>query len=153
MHEPSVVIGRAVDPVESIVASAGRLAGELRGGIPGWLAAELTIGQLRLLSRLSRHGPTSMSGIADWLGTGLPSVTGAVERLERHGLVERRHATDDRRVVEVHLTDRGNELIGDMAGVRMEVIRTALAVLEPAELADLGRLLATIIARREGPRP
>jgi DNA-binding MarR family transcriptional regulator len=156
MHEPSTLTTPTplpVDPVESIVASAGRLAGELRGDIPGWLAAELTIGQLRLLARLSRHGPISMSGVADWLGTGLPSATGAVERLERHGLVERRHATDDRRVVEVHLTDQANELVAQMAGVRLEVIRSALAVLKPAELAELARLLATIISRREGTRP
>jgi DNA-binding MarR family transcriptional regulator len=153
VHEPSTGAVAPVDPIESIVASAGRLAGDLRGEIPGWLAAELTIGQLRLLSRLAREGATSMSGIADWLGTGLTSVTGAVERLERHGLVERRHATNDRRVVEVHLTDRANELVAEMAGVRMEVVRTALAVLEPAELAELDRLLAAIIARRKGPRP
>ena len=141
------------DPVESIVASASRLSKVLQGEIPGWLAAELTIGQLRLLRRLSHHGPISMSGSAEWLGIGLPSVTGTVERLERHGLVERRHGTDDRRIVEVLLTDRALDLFAEMAGVRIEAVRAALGVLEPEELADLDRLFRTIIERNEGPRP
>jgi hypothetical protein len=54
--------------------------------------------------------------------------------------------------VEVRLTDRAHELVAEMAGVRLEVLRSALGVLEPSELADLERLLATIITRREGTR-
>jgi DNA-binding MarR family transcriptional regulator len=136
--------------LEDVLAHAADLAKSLRAEIPGWVAVELTFGQLRLLFKLSSHGPTSMSGIGEWLGTSLSSVSGTVERLEHHGLVERRHRADDRRIVEVHLTDPGRELLVDILGIRLEAIRRFLGVLNPDELRDLDRLLRLIIERTEG---
>lgn len=40
-----------------------------------------------------------------------PTVTGIVSRLEHNGLVERRHDTEDRRVVKVYLTDEGRDMV------------------------------------------
>jgi len=136
--------------LEDVLAHAGDLAKSFRGEVPGWVAAELTFGQLRLLFKLSSHGPTSMSGIGEWLGTSLSSVSGTVERLERHGLVERHHRDDDRRIVEVHLTDPGRTLLVDILGIRLEAIRRLLGVLAVDELKDLDRLLRLIIERTEG---
>ena len=138
------------DEREHVLAHLAELAKSFRAEMPGWVAAELTSGQLRLLFKLSRQGPTSMSGIGEWLGTSLSSVTGTVERLERHGLVERRHGADDRRIVEVHLSDRGRELVADILGIRLESIRRFLGVLDPDELGDLDRLLRLIIERTQG---
>ena len=138
------------DALDHVLAHAVEIAKGFRAEIPGWVAAELTFGQLRLLFKLSRRGPTSMSGIGEWLGTSLSSVTGTVERLEHHGLVERHHRADDRRIVEVHLTDPGRELVVDILGVRLEAIRRFLGVLDPDELRDLDRLLRLIIERTEG---
>jgi DNA-binding MarR family transcriptional regulator len=138
------------DEREHVLAHLAELAKSFRAEMPAWVAAELTSGQLRLLFKLSRQGPTSMSGIGEWLGTSLSSVTGTVERLERHGLVERRHGADDRRIVEVHLSDRGRELVADILGIRLESIRRFLGVLDPDELRDLDRLLRLIIERTEG---
>ena len=138
------------DEREHVLAHLAELAKSFRAEMPGWVAAELTSGQLRLLFKLSRQGPTSMSGIGEWLGTSLSSVTGTVERLERHGLVERRHGADDRRIVEVHLSDRGRELVADILGIRLESIRRLLGVLDPDELRDLDRLLRLITERTEG---
>jgi len=144
--------GGPADPaaLDRVLAHAVEIAKSLRAEIPGWVAAELTFGQLRLLFKLSRRGPTSMSGIGEWLGTSLSSVSGTVERLEHHGLVERRHRADDRRIVEVHLTDPGRELLVDILGIRLEAIRRLLGVLNPDELRDLDRLLRLIIERTEG---
>jgi MarR family transcriptional regulator, organic hydroperoxide resistance regulator len=138
------------DEREHVLAHLAELAKSFRAEMPAWVAAELTSGQLRLLFKLSRQGPTSMSGIGEWLGTSLSSVTGTVERLERHGLVERRHGADDRRIVEVHLSDRGRELVADILGIRLESIRRFLGVLDPDELRDLDRLLRLIIERTQG---
>ena len=138
------------DEREHVLAHLAELAKSFRAEMPAWVAAELTSGQLRLLFKLSRQGPTSMSGIGEWLGTSLSSVTGTVERLERHGLVERRHGADDRRIVEVHLSDPGRELVADILGIRLESIRRFLGALDPDELGDLDRLLRLIIERTQG---
>ena len=85
---------------------------------------------MRLLFLLSKHGPSPMSRIAEWLGVGLPTASGAVERVERHGLVDRQHRLDDRRVVECRLTDAGRRLIDEISGMRLEMMRQFLGVLD-----------------------
>jgi len=44
-------------------------------------------------------------------GLDAPTVTGIVNRLEHHKLVERRHDNEDRRVVKVYLTEEGSDII------------------------------------------
>jgi DNA-binding MarR family transcriptional regulator len=115
--------------------------------VPGWVAQELTFGQMRLLFLLSKHGPSPMSRIAEWLGAGLPTASGTVERVERHGLVTRQHRSDDRRVVDCRLTDSGRRLIEEVSGMRLEMLRRFLAVLTEDELADMARLITIVLER------
>lgn len=119
-----------------------------RPPVPEWMAQELTFGQLRLLFKLRANGgAATMSGIAEWLGITLPTASGIVERVERHGLVERRHRLDDRRIVECALTPQGETLLAEVVGVRDEATRRALSFLTADELAEVGGLLARVQAR------
>jgi DNA-binding MarR family transcriptional regulator len=115
--------------------------------VPEWAAQELTFGQMRLLFLLSKHGPSPMSRIAEWLGVGLPTASGTVDRVERHGLVERRHRVDDRRVVECQLTGAGRELLEEIAGMQRNVLRRTLGVLSEDELRELARLISIVLER------
>jgi DNA-binding MarR family transcriptional regulator len=115
--------------------------------VPDWVEQELTFGQMRLLFLLSHHGPAPMSRIAEWLGVGLPTASGTVERVERHGLVARQHRLDDRRVVECHLTDAGRRLIDQVSGTRLEMMRQFLAVLGEEEQAEMARLMTLVVER------
>jgi DNA-binding MarR family transcriptional regulator len=117
--------------------------------VPDWAAHELTFGQVRLLFLLSKGGPTPMSHIADWLTVGLPTASGAIERLERHGLVARRHRLDDRRVVECQLTESGRRLIDEISGFRLEMMRRILGVLDQAEVRELGRIINLVVLRTQ----
>ena len=120
-----------------------------RGGqdVPDWVAQDLTFGQMRILFLLSKHGPSPISRVAEWLGIGLSSASGVVDRVERHGLVTRSHRRDDRRVVECDLTDKGRRLIEDIGGMRREMLNEIVGVLSDEELADFARLTQTIIER------
>jgi len=115
--------------------------------VPEWVAQELTFGQMRLLFLLSKHGPSPMSHIAEWLGVGLPTASGIVERVERHGLVARQHRLDDRRVVDCQLTDAGLHLIDEISGMRLEMMRRFLGVLTEDELAEMARLITLVLER------
>ena len=115
--------------------------------VPGWAEQELTFGQMRLLFLLGKHGPSPMSRVAEWLGVGLPTASGIVERLERHGLAARQHRVDDRRVVDCQLTAGGRRLIDEIYGMRLEMMRQFLAVLTPDEQADMARLLKLVLER------
>ena len=120
-----------------------------RGGqdVPDWVAQDLTFGQMRILFLLSKHGPSPISRVAEWLGVGLSSASGVVDRVERHGLVTRSHRRDDRRVVECDLTDTGRRLIEDIGGMRREMLSEIVEGLSDEELADFARLIQTIIER------
>lgn len=115
-----------------------------------WPARDVTLGQLKTLFMLRGEGPLSIGRIAESFGIGAAAASGYVERIERHGLVERRHRTDDRRVVECHLTASGAQLLEQLAGMQINAMRQALGVLTPEELAEFDRLI-TIIASRLTP--
>ena len=81
-------------------------------------------------------------------------VTGAVDRLERSGLVERRSAPDDQRAKLVGLTDAGRQLVQRVLTVHEAQIETILAGLNLTEqlalqrhLSRLGRHLEGLLAR------
>ena len=126
------------DPnIDAVVQAVSSLWERQDSDVPDWAAQELTFGQMRLLFLLSKHGPSPMSHIAEWLGVGLPTASGTVERVERHGLVERRHRVDDRRVVECQLTVAGRELLEEIAGMQRDVLRRTLGVLSEDELISI----------------
>jgi DNA-binding MarR family transcriptional regulator len=43
-------------------------------------------------------------------GVDAPTATGIITRLEQHGLLERRHDREDRRVVKIYLTEEGRDI-------------------------------------------
>jgi len=137
--------------IEAVLDSLGGLWDVHSPEVPDWVEQELTFGQMRLLFMLSKHGPSPMSHIAEWLRVGLPTASGAVERVERHGLVTRQHRLDDRRVVDCQLTDTGQSLIDEIFGMRLEMMRQFLAVLNEDELTEMARLI-TIVRERTRPR-
>jgi DNA-binding MarR family transcriptional regulator len=133
--------------VEALVEGVAALSDPSGHEVPAWVAQDLTFGQMRLLFLLSKHGPSAMSRVAEWLGVGLPAASGVVDRIERHGLVARQHRQDDRRVVECVLTGEGIHLIEEVGGMQREMIRRTTGVLSDDELADFARLISTILER------
>jgi DNA-binding MarR family transcriptional regulator len=133
--------------IDAVIQAVSGLWEQGGTDVPEWAAQELTFGQMRLLFLLSKHGPSPMSRIAEWLGVGLPTASGTVDRVERHGLVERRHRVDDRRVVECQLTGAGRELLEEIAGMQRDVLRRTLGVLSEDELRELVRLVSIVLER------
>lgn len=148
---------RVTEPSDAdtkLTAAAGDLLRILHGAPgqePPALARDLTLGQIRLLFLLGRKGAQPMGQVAEVFGLSTTAATGFVERIERHGLVERRHRSDDRRVVECVLTDAGSSFLEELSGVRLDAVRAALSELEPAELTEFHRLLGRITERRGCP--
>jgi DNA-binding MarR family transcriptional regulator len=140
------------ESIDAVVQAVSGLWEQGGADVPEWAAQELTFGQMRLLFLLSKHGPSPMSHIAEWLGVGLPTVSGTVDRVERHGLVERQHRVDDRRVVECQLTVAGRELLEEIAGMQRDVLCRTLGVLHDDELRELARLVSIMVERtKAGP--
>jgi DNA-binding MarR family transcriptional regulator len=65
------------------------------------------------------------------------SATGIIDRMEKRGLVERRHDTGDRRKVLVHATEAGFDVFREMAEHRRRMLATVLDELTREEMASL----------------
>lgn len=70
----------------------------------------LTLAQYRVMAILG-DGCEASSVLADKLAVSRPSITGVVDGLASRGLVRRDHTEDDRRRVDVGLTDAGRVLL------------------------------------------
>lgn len=82
--------------------------------------------------------------IARRLGLATPTVTKAATRMEAAGLVARRPHPSDARLVRVHLTDRGRHLQKVIDEEMHALSERALRTLDPAERAELVRLLDVV---------
>ena len=69
------------------------------------------------------------------------------DRIERQGLVERHHRSDDRRVVELRLTEAGSALVAGMLGMQRDVFRDLFSVFTTTELEQLEALVRVMVER------
>ena len=95
----------------------------------------ISLGHLQVLWILQEHGPLPVSRLADWLGIGVPNVTGLLDRMEQRGLVERVRDTEDRRVVLASSSDLGRAAVAEHDGWKAEVLVQLLAPLTTDQLA------------------
>ncbi len=75
--------------------------------------AGLTESQFGVLEALLHLGPLCQRELAAKVLKSAGNMTTVVDNLQRRGLVKRKREAEDRRVVTVHLTDRGEALIRD----------------------------------------
>ena len=88
---------------------------------------------LHVLYMLVSRGATPMSRLADQLQVSLPNVTGIVERMVEKGLVERTRPEDDRRVVQVRITDAGRRMLDEIDTVKRQEMANVICRLTPEQ--------------------
>lgn len=101
-----------------------------------WARDTLSLVHLSVLSALEANGPMSMTKLADTMDVSVASATGIVTRMEKRGVVRRRHAEDDRRVVLVEITTAGAKVSKVMEAHRNERLRKVLDGLSDDELGS-----------------
>jgi DNA-binding MarR family transcriptional regulator len=99
----------AIAILETIPPSMRAIREQMRSG----RAASLSVAQFRLLLFVRRHPATSLSPVAEHLGTTLPAASQLVERLVRAGLVTREQHPAERRKVELRLTEAGGATLAE----------------------------------------
>lgn len=98
---------------------------------------------LRSLSRAEEEGAGSirLTDLSDQLLVRPPSVTGAVDRLQRMGLVTRAASSTDQRAKFVKLSTSGRSLVARVREGHAERVQRVLAALRKDEQRQLKRLL------------
>jgi DNA-binding MarR family transcriptional regulator len=103
-------------------------------------AHRLNPGAMNALLFLEPGQPCSMRTLADAWKCDASNVTWLVDRLEEHGLAERRPHPSDRRVRTVALTRKGTRMRAQIES-KLHEAPAAFHDLTPAELATLNKIL------------
>jgi len=100
-------------------------------------------GLLRALHRAEAEGLNGLrqTDLSERLLIRPPSVTGALDRLERAGLVERGGSATDMRAKQVTLSPKGRQLVERVLTGHQAQIEAVMGGLKKNEQADLHRLL------------
>jgi DNA-binding MarR family transcriptional regulator len=138
--------------IESVVQRFGELmralqAERTRRGVDPWFECSMSLPQLRALSLIAANERgLSSRDLAAALAVGASAITPLVDRLVERGYVWRREDPLDRRIARLQATAAGTELLDRLVAVKSDVLRDALAHLEPAELEAVGAALDVLRA-------
>ena len=95
----------------------------------------LSAHQASILDHLNPTEPTSVRQLANHMGVTLPTMSLALDRLERLGFVARSRDQSDRRVVSIRLTDAGRRIKQSKTVLDPERVQAVLARLNKPERA------------------
>ena len=104
---------------------------------------DLTLAQWVILSALWRQDGMLVSEIAEYSGNNAPAASRIVDRMEEAGLVSRVPSPDDKRVVRVHVTERGRAL-SHLADFHERVNARLLHGISESEADQLFELLGRV---------
>ena len=94
---------------------------------------KLTGPQLVTLREAERLVSPTTSALARAVHLSQPTVTGILNRLEQRGLVQRVRSSDDRRSVEIRVTEAGGELLDETPSLLQDRFRSELKRLDEWE--------------------
>lgn len=112
-----------------------RLARRLRQQAP----AGVTPSQLSVLATLSAKGPMTLGVLAEAERVRPPTMTRIIGALEAEDLVVREPDEDDRRRVNILLTDKGRKLVSTSRTRKTAYLATRIAALPAEDRAALDR--------------
>lgn len=96
-------------------------------------SAEISRQELIAVRLLGFHGRSTMTKLAEEAGVAAATMTGIVDKLVARSMVRRQRRKDDRRVVEVSLTSKGEEAFADSVALHMRLAREMLLALDEDE--------------------
>ena len=102
--------------------------------LDAWMELNLTIPQLKSLFFIANQGSTNFTKLASALGVTPSNVTGIIDRLVEQGLVSRQENPEDRRMLMLRVTDKGEAIIADLRERRASHISEILTHLSSEEL-------------------
>jgi DNA-binding MarR family transcriptional regulator len=107
--------------------------------------SELTPGQMHAIEIIGHEESLRMKELAEKLGVTTGTLTVAVDRLERLGLVERRPHETDRRSYRVVLTEAGQKHFVRHHQFHLKLTEEIAAALSPDELRTFEQVLKKVM--------
>jgi MarR family transcriptional regulator, 2-MHQ and catechol-resistance regulon repressor len=107
---------------------------------PGLQRHDLTPSQFGVLEALYHLGSMHQRDLGERILKSSGNMTLVIDNLEKRDLARRERSVEDRRFIQVHLTEEGARLIRRVFPAHADAITRQLAVLTPEEQRTLGNL-------------
>jgi len=112
--------------------------------LEGVLDIDIKFAHIPILCQIQALESPTMGELGDSSGFQLSSLTRITDKLVERELVAREADASDRRVVRVHITDEGHQIVEKFEKVRKKKITSILECLTSRERKDLIRVLKDI---------
>jgi MarR family transcriptional regulator, organic hydroperoxide resistance regulator len=124
-----------------------RQSNRILGHFPAepWIELGLTIAQLKSMFFIVDKEKTSFKKLAEALRVTPPNVTGIIDRLVEQGLVSRTENPEDRRIMLLQATQKGQNLLNTLKENRTNRMMTILQQLSQEELSSLNRGMQAMV--------
>ncbi|PZS29336.1 MAG: MarR family transcriptional regulator [Pseudonocardiales bacterium] len=136
----------ALPEVERELSLLLRRARALSAELSREIHPDIDAGGYALLSTLTEAGPLRANDLAELFGVDKSSISRQVQRLERLGLLERRHDDSDRRALLLGATPEGRRRLAAAADARRLRFRARLGAWNEADVTHLAALLRRLNA-------
>lgn len=105
------------------------------------------IAQVHALLAIQSHPGMTMKELATTMHITSPSATTFVDRLVRLGHVKRLSDAMNRKLVRLHVTEKGQIALQEAMAERRKVLAEILSALSPSELLSLKSIMKKILTR------
>jgi DNA-binding MarR family transcriptional regulator len=116
----------------------------LRSQTMDFYKVKITLPQCVILGTLDKNEESNMSELAKGMNVTTAAMTGVIDRLVRDGYVTRENDPDDRRVIKVRLTAKGDKVAKMLHEHRRQMTMKLLGVLSEQEREDYLKILTRI---------
>lgn len=106
----------------------------------------ITLSQFIVLSLIQRQGKCKVSELAEHMDVKPSAITFMMDRLEQHGFIIRVHDDKDRRVVNIRLSETGNEKFQKILMERKAIVKRYLSFLSEEELTRFAEIAEKLAA-------
>ncbi|WP_077621321.1 MarR family winged helix-turn-helix transcriptional regulator [Sediminibacillus massiliensis] len=104
----------------------------------------ITAPQFVALQWLGEEGDLTIGELSNKINLAFSTTTDLVDRMEKNALVERIKDTKDRRVVRIHLLEKGQGIIQEVIKKRQEYLGEVLENVSAEEVDTLVRILSLL---------
>ncbi|RMG75993.1 MAG: MarR family transcriptional regulator [Bacteroidetes bacterium] len=102
--------------------------------------------EVQIIRYLTDQEQKKMKEVGEHFGIKLSTLTSTVDKLEKNRLVKRRNSKDDRRVIYIKPTSRGQSLLTELDGASRLAIEPLEADMEAEEYAAMVRGLERVLS-------
>jgi len=105
---------------------------------------KVTISQIVVMEFLKREGESKMTQLADFMRVSTAAMTGLIDRLVKYNYVTRVFDPQDRRVIKIKLTSKGEELIKKIDSQRRKMMMHIFSKISETDRKNYLRILLQI---------